>query len=60
MFKIGNKIEVKIVTAIGKIVELDTDATLVEHTITRDGQDKIIKQWYGNSVCTEVAVEPKL
>lgn len=60
MFKIGNQIEVEIVQVIGEVVELDTDATLLEHEITRDGKSKIIKQWYGNSVCKEVVIEPKL
>jgi hypothetical protein len=59
LFKIGNKIEVKIVGIIGEVVELDTDATLVKHEITRDGQSKIIKQWYGNSVCSEVVAVPQ-
>lgn len=61
MFEVGDMIEVKLVNAVGKAIELDENATLVEHNITRDGQTRTVKQWYGNEICTEYepVIEPK-
>jgi len=59
MFKIGNKIEIKIMDVIGEVIEIDKSSVLIKHTIEDDGQNKIVNQWYDLGICTEVEFKSK-
>ena len=54
MFEIGSKVEIKLVDAIGEVLEADENSVLVKHYVKTDEVIKVIKQWYDKEICTEV------